>query len=114
MRRWIALMVATAMFAPAAASAAEGTIANWLSPQPGQIVPVGQVEIAIGYNTQSKLKVSSLELYVDGQFLCRKILRAPESRGVCSFAWRKRCAPVGPRNSSAKWTPRLRSPRTSG
>jgi len=75
------------MLAPAAASAAEGAMATWLSPQPGQIVSGGRVEIAIGYNTQSNLKVSSLELYADGQFVLRKILRAPESRGVCSFYW---------------------------
>jgi hypothetical protein len=87
MRRWISLAVAMAMFTPAVASAAEGTMANWLSPQPGQIVSGGKVEVAIGYNTQSKLKVDSLELYVDGQFSARKILGTPESRGVCSFWW---------------------------
>jgi len=87
MRRWISLVVAIAMFAPAVASAAEGAMATWLSPQPGQIVSGGKIEVAIGYNTQSKLKVSSLELYIDGQFLSRKVLRAPESRGVCSFWW---------------------------
>ena len=86
-RRWIALIVAVAMLAPAAASAAEGAMATWLSPQPGQIVSGGRVEIAIGYNTHSNLKVSSLELYADGQFVVRKVLRAPESRGVCSFYW---------------------------
>ena len=87
MRRWISLVVAIAMFVPAAASAAEGAMATWLSPQPGQIVSGGKIEVAIGYNTQSKLKVSSIELYIDGQFLSRKVLRAPESRGVCSFWW---------------------------
>ena len=87
MRRWIALMVAAAMFAPGVACAAEGVMATWLSPQPGQIVSGGRVEIAIGYNTQSKLKVSTLELYVDGQFHSRKVLQTPQSRGVCSFFW---------------------------
>ncbi len=86
-RRWLALMVAVAMMAPAAASAAEGAMATWLSPQPGEIVSGERVEIAIGYNTQSNLKVSSLELYADGKFIVRKVLRAPESRGVCSFYW---------------------------
>lgn len=76
-----------AMLMPAMAACAEGTMASWLSPQPGQIVSGGTVEVAIGYNTQSRLKVSALELYVDGQFYSRKVLRTPESRGVCSFAW---------------------------
>lgn len=87
MRRWISLVLTVAMLMPAMAACAEGTMATWLSPQPGQIVSGGNVEVAIGYNTQSKLKVSSLELYVDGQFISRKVLRVPESRGVCSFAW---------------------------
>lgn len=75
------------MFAPAAASAAEGAMATWLSPQPGEIVSGGRVEIAIGYNTQSDIKVSSLELYADGKFVVRKVLVTPQSRGVCSFYW---------------------------
>lgn len=87
MRRWISLVLTVAMLTPATASFAEGAMASWLSPQPGQIVSGGRVEVAIGYNTQSKLKVSSLELYVDGQLLVSKELRVPESRGVCSFSW---------------------------
>jgi len=86
-RRWLALMVAAAMFAPAAVSAAEGAMATWLSPQPGEIVSGGRVEIAIGYNTQSNIRVSSLELYADGKFVVRKVLVTPQSRGVCSFYW---------------------------
>lgn len=62
-------------------------MATWLSPQPGEIVSGGRVEIAIGYNTQSNLKVSSLELYADGKFVVRKVLVTPQSRGVCSFYW---------------------------
>lgn len=87
MRRWVSLIVTVAMIFPAVAAAAEGTMATWLSPQPGQIVSGGKVEVAIGYNTGSKLKVSSLELYIDGQFYVRKILKDPEVRGVCSFYW---------------------------
>lgn len=87
MRRWISLAIVMAMFTPAAVSAAEGTMAAWLSPQPGQIVSGARVEVAVGYNTQSELLVTSLELYVDGKFYSRKILGNPESRGVCSFWW---------------------------
>ncbi len=87
MRRWISLAVVMVMLTPVVASAAEGTMATWLSPQPGQIVSGARVEVAVGYNTQSTLKVTSLELYVDGKFYTRKILGTPESRGVCSFWW---------------------------
>ena len=87
MRRWISLAVVLAMFTPAAALAAEGTMAAWLAPQPGQIVSGTRVEVAVGFNTWSDLKVTSLELYVDSQFYVRKILGAPATRGVCSFWW---------------------------
>lgn len=87
MRRWISLAVTVAMILPVAASVAEGAMATWLSPQAGQIVSGGKVEVAVGYNTGSKLKVTSVDLYVDGQFYGRKILRAPEVRGVISFWW---------------------------
>jgi hypothetical protein len=102
MRRWIALMLVGAMFAPGAACAAEGVMATWLSPQQGQIVSGGRVEIAIGYNTQSKLKVSTLELYVDGQFHSRKVLQTPQSRGVCSFFWDTTRVAQGPHNLVVK------------
>lgn len=87
MRRWICLAVTVAMILPVAASVAEGAMATWLSPQPGQIVSGGKVEVAVGYNTGSKLKVTSVDLYIDGQYYARKILRAPEARGVISFLW---------------------------
>lgn len=87
MRRWISLAVAVAMMLPVAASVAEGAMATWLSPQPGQIVSGGKVEVAVGYNTGSNVKVTAIELYVDGQYYARKVLRTPEVRGVCSFSW---------------------------
>lgn len=87
MRRWISLAIAVVMALPAVGSAAEAAVANWLSPAPGQIVTGKKVEVAIGYNTGSNLKVTSLVLYVDGKFNTRKVLVAPASRGVCSFWW---------------------------
>lgn len=79
--------MAVAMMMPMAASVAEGAMATWLSPQPGQICSGGKVEVAVGYNTGSNLKVTAVELYVDGQYYARKVLRTPEVRGVVSFAW---------------------------
>lgn len=87
MRRWISLVLVMVMLTPAAASAAEGAMATWLSPQPGQIVSGARVEVAVGYNTESTVKVTSLELFVDGKFYIRKVLGVPEARGVCSFWW---------------------------
>lgn len=87
MRRTLSLILAVAMMMPVLATVAEAAVGTWLSPQPGQLVPAGKVEVAIGFNTQSDAKVSSLELYVDGRFYARKLLVNPISRGVCSFWW---------------------------
>ncbi len=81
------MAVAVAMCLPVTASVVEGAIATWLSPQPGQICSGGKVEVAVGYNTGSKLEVTAVELYVNGQFYQRKVLRTPATRGVCSFMW---------------------------
>jgi len=87
MRRWISLAVAVAMMIPSVASIAEAAVATWLSPAAGQVLGGGKVEVAIGFNTQSKLRVTMLELYIDGQFYSRKILRESATRGVCSLWW---------------------------
>ena len=87
MRRTLSLTLAIAMMTPMLAAVAEAAVGTWLSPQPGQLVRAGKVEVAIGFNTQSEARVSSLELYVDGRFYARKLLVTPVSRGVCSFWW---------------------------
>lgn len=75
------------MLMPAIAGIAEAAVTSWLSPSPGQLVPSGKVEVAIGYNTQSDAKVTTLELYVDGKFYARKVLTTAQARGVASFWW---------------------------
>lgn len=87
MRRLLSIALAVAMVFPAVASVAEAAIGTWLSPAPGQVVSGGKVEVAVGFNTQSDLKVTSLELWIDGKLYARKILSQPSARGVSSFAW---------------------------
>ncbi|MCX6344979.1 MAG: Ig-like domain-containing protein [Armatimonadetes bacterium] len=86
-RRAISMIVTMAMMAPSLATAAEAAMVNWLSPAPGQRITVRTVEVAVGYNTQSDQKVTSLELWVDGKMHARKYLIHPDTRGVCSFVW---------------------------
>ena len=87
MRRLLSLAIAVVMMAPAFASVAEAAVGTWLSPPPGQLITADKVEVAIGFNTQSDTKVSSLQLFVDGKFYARKILVNPAPRGVSSFWW---------------------------
>lgn len=87
MRRLLSIALALAMITPALASVAEAAVGTWLSPPPGETITANRVEVSIGFNTQSDLKVTTLELYVDGKFYARKFLSAPATRGVCSFWW---------------------------
>ena len=87
MRRFISLIVALSMMLTALSAVAEAAVATWLAPEPGQIVAGKNVEVAVGYNTQSDTKVTKLELWIDGEFAVRKVLTKPASRGVASFVW---------------------------
>lgn len=87
MRRLLSFALALAMMSPALASAAQAAIGTWLAPEPGHVVSGPRAEVAVGFNTQSDLLVTALELYVDGKFYARKRLAEPSSRGVCSFWW---------------------------
>ena len=87
MRRLLSFVLALAMMSPALASAAQAAIGTWLAPEPGHVVAGPRAEVAVGFNTQSDLLVTALELYVDGKFYARKRLAEPSSRGVCSFWW---------------------------
>lgn len=87
MRRLLSLTLAVAMVFPAFASVAEAAVGTWLSPPAGQVVSGPAVEVAVGYNTQSDTKVTSLELWIDGKLYVRRHLSQPSSRGVASFMW---------------------------
>jgi len=86
-RRVVSLVVAMTMTLSVVASAVEAAVATWLAPQPGQKLSARNVEVAIGYNTHCDIKVTKLELWVDGKLHAKKVLVRPESRGVCSFWW---------------------------
>lgn len=86
-RRLVSVILAAAMTMPAFAGVAEAAVATWLSPLPGQKIAARYVEVSVGYNTESQLKVTRLELWVDGKLYEKKALVQPQSRGVCSFWW---------------------------
>jgi len=86
-RRLVSAILAASMMLPAFAGIAEAAVATWLSPLPGQKIAARYVEVSVGYNTESQLKVTRLELWVDGKLYEKKALVQPQSRGVCSFWW---------------------------
>lgn len=86
-RRILSTILAAAMMTPPLATVAEAMTTTWLSPKPGQPIVARQVEVSVGYNTESSLKVTRLELWIDGKFHEKKVLIRPESRGVASFGW---------------------------
>ena len=87
MRRFVSLVLAMAMLVPGLATAADAAVGTWLSPMPGQEIANREVEVAVGYNTQSSTKVTRIELWVDGKFYSQKYPSTPTYRGVCSFWW---------------------------
>ena len=86
-RRVVSLVVAMTMTLSVVASAVEAAVATWLAPQPGQKLSTREVEVAVGYNTHCDVRVTKLELWVDGKLHVKKVLVHPQSRGVCSFWW---------------------------
>ena len=86
-RRILSAILAAAMMSPSLATVAEAMTATWLSPKPGRPIVARQVEVSVGYNTESSLKVTRLELWIDGKLYEKKVLIRPESRGVASFGW---------------------------
>ncbi|MDH7602306.1 MAG: Ig-like domain-containing protein [Armatimonadota bacterium] len=85
--RFIATAVAAVMMWPAFAVTVEAATATWLAPQPGERITSRNVEVSVGYNTQSDLDVTRLELWIDGRYYATRSLARPEPRGVCSFWW---------------------------
>lgn len=86
-RKAVSIVIAISMIMPSITSLVEATTLNWLSPMPGESVSGQNVEVSVGYNTQSSVKVSSIELYVDGKLHSTKQMIRPESRGICSMQW---------------------------
>ncbi len=85
--RFVATVVVAAMIWPALAVTVEAATATWLAPQPGDRITSRNVEVSVGYNTQSDLEVTRLELWIDGRYYATRSLVRPEPRGVCSFWW---------------------------
>ncbi len=86
-RRVLSIALATAMLMPAISVAVEAATMTWLSPLPGESITQRQVEVSVGYNTQSDLRVTRMQLWIDGKYYAAKTLVRPESRGVASFIW---------------------------
>ncbi|MGB9620478.1 MAG: hypothetical protein ACPL7K_08715, partial [Armatimonadota bacterium] len=101
-RRLISIVVAAAMMTPAVGVAVAAATGTLLSPPPGEKVTSRNVEVSVGYNTQSDLKVTRLELWVDGRRVAVRSLVRPETRGVCSFWWDTSGFARGPHKLSVK------------
>ncbi len=86
-RRYLSIAVAAAMVTPVLSTVAEAVVGTWLSPKPGQPITTRNVEVCVGYNTESGARVTRLELWIDGKFYDKKVLVRPDTRGVCSFWW---------------------------
>jgi len=86
-RRILSMSVVVAMTTSILSTMVEAAVGTWLAPQPGQRIVSRNVEVSVGFNTQSALKVTRLELWIDGQYYAKKVLIRPDSRGVCSFNW---------------------------
>lgn len=86
-RRILSVVLAAAMLMPAISVAVEAATMTWLSPLPGESITQRQVEVSVGYNTQSNLQVTRMQLWIDGKHYATKTLVRPESRGVASFIW---------------------------
>ena len=93
--RLISLLVAITMLTLAFGPAADAAVANWLAPMPGQEVIGRNVEVSVGFNTQSELNVTRVELWVNGSFYSQKYFVNPESRGVVSLWWDSAKYPKG-------------------
>ena len=93
--RLISLLLATSMLTLAFGPAADAAVANWLAPIPGQQITGRNVEVSVGFNTQSDLKVTRVELWVQGSFYSQKYFVNPESRGVVSLFWDSAKYPKG-------------------
>lgn len=100
--RTIAVAVAVAMVWPALALSVQAATATWLAPSPNERVTSRNVEVSVGYNTQSDLKVTRLELWIDGRYYATRSLVRPESKGVCSFWWDTAKFTVGPHQLSVR------------
>lgn len=100
--RVTSIAAAASMLLSVMAPAAEAAVTTLLAPKSGEHVFGRNVEVAVGYNTQSAQEVTELQLWVDGVKTASKVLVDPVSRGVCSFWWD--CAKVapGPHNLAVK------------
>lgn len=87
LRRILSTAVAVAMMTSILSTVVDAAVGTWLSPQAGQKIVNRNVEVSVGFNTQSALRVTKLELWIDGRFYAKKVLIRPDSRGVCSFDW---------------------------
>jgi len=86
-KRIISIVLSLAMFLPGLIASAEAAVVTWLSPQPGERITARNVEVSVGFNTQSDKKVTRVELWVDGHYHAHKFFIKPDTRGVASLVW---------------------------
>jgi len=86
-RRFLSVILAAAMIVPVVGGTVEAAVVTWLSPQPDRPVRGRFVEVSVGFNTQSDVEVTRVDLLVDGQLYLRRGFIDPQPRGVASFTW---------------------------
>jgi len=87
LRRILCLCTAITLILPMLASAVDAMQANMLSPLSSQKIDTRYVDVSVGFNTQSDLKVTKLELWVNGRLDQKKVMVRPQPRGVVTFSW---------------------------
>ncbi|MFQ3548482.1 MAG: stalk domain-containing protein [Armatimonadota bacterium] len=80
----IALAFMLTLYFGASAEAATGT---WLTPAQGSTVTSRFVEVSVGYNTESDVKITASEVFINGTSVERRSFASPQGRGVISYNW---------------------------
>lgn len=87
LRRILCLCTATSFLLPILVSAVDAMVVNMVSPKPTESVKSRYVEVSVGFNTESDMTVTKLELWVNGRLDQKKMLVQPKTRGLVSFNW---------------------------
>ncbi|MBP5093326.1 MAG: hypothetical protein J6332_04695 [Abditibacteriota bacterium] len=103
-RRFTSYVLAGTMFLSTCSSVLSAAASvRLLAPAESTVATGGSMEVSVGFNTgDEKVKVTKLELWVDGEFALRRTLNNAASHGVTSFLWNTSKAGKGAHNLVVK------------
>ncbi len=103
-RRFTSYVLAGTMFLSTCSSVLSAAASvRLLAPQQNAVATGGSMEVSVGFNTgDEQVKVTKLELWVDGEFALRRTLNNAASHGVTSFLWNTSKAGKGAHNLVVK------------